>query len=315
MERIITDRTVPDAAFIQIDVGQPRDRSLRSTRSRSCRQQRTVHGVVFTFLEESQVLLRDGNVATFLPTRSIPVGGRTGPVHRKNVTRQDLNQPRRVTHSRERPVHTFTTSLFPVRGMEWEPASIQEDTHDQPRTFSQRELPSRSCSRLSLQALRTRVQNTSHCLTRQGSALWGKPVAIPDVTHLPDLGHTTSAARVLMPCMVDGAMPNPAAPKLRTTASLLLRFAALHRRLLITPTDRLEPPPASTRKSRVLLVTPTLIPSSSSPLRSNTSVSTLEQHVVDLGEMTRLSLSQANVMIFGRVHHLLDHGGLATHRT
>ena len=87
----------------------------------------------------------------------------------------------------------------------------------EPRTFTLRELPSRSCSRLNLQALRTRVrtnselcQNTSHCLAHSipactaGSALWIKPMAILDVTHLPDLGNTASAARNRVPCMVEG---------------------------------------------------------------------------------------------------------------
>ena len=54
-------------------------------------------------------------------------------MHRKDVTRQDLNQLSRFTHTRERPVHTFTTSLFSIRWMESEPAtSIKEDTHDRP---------------------------------------------------------------------------------------------------------------------------------------------------------------------------------------
>ena len=74
----------------------------------------------------------------------------------------------------------------------------------EPRTFIQRELPSR-CSRINFQALRTRVrtnssalcQNTSHCLTYSistwtaGSALWGKPMVI---TRRP-AGRTASAAR------------------------------------------------------------------------------------------------------------------------
>ena len=81
------------------------------------------------------------------------------------------------------------------------------------------------------------------------------------------------------------------------TASLSPRFAALHRRFLITPTARLEPPPVSTPRSRALLVTPKWIRSSISPLQSEVSVSTSEQQVVDLGEMTTLCLSQTNVMI------------------
>ena len=52
---------------------------------------------------------------------------------------------------------------------------------------------------------------TSHCLMHSipactgGSALWGKPVAMPDVTHLSAVGQTASAARDLMPCMVEGS--------------------------------------------------------------------------------------------------------------
>ena len=45
-ERIVTDRPAPESAFIQIDVEQLRDPSLRPTRARSCHKQRTVHGVV-----------------------------------------------------------------------------------------------------------------------------------------------------------------------------------------------------------------------------------------------------------------------------
>ena len=197
---------------------QLRDPSLRPTRARSCRKQRTVHGVFLTFLEKSQMLLSDGDVAPFLKTRPIPVGRRRGPMHRKDVTRQDLNQFSRVTHTRERPIHTFTTSLLPVRGME-RAATIKEDTHDPPSWGPK---PSSwSCSRLSLQALRTRVrtyssefcQKTNHCLTHSisacttGSAFLSKPMAILDVTHLPDFGQTASAARDRMPCMVDGATP------------------------------------------------------------------------------------------------------------
>ena len=66
-----------------------------------------------------------------------------------------------------------------------------------PRNFIQRELPSRGCSMLNLQALRTCVrrnsselyQKTSHCLTHSipactvGFAVWGEPTAMPDVTH------------------------------------------------------------------------------------------------------------------------------------
>ena len=88
-----------------------------------------------------------------------------------------------------------------------------------PRAFIHRELPSLNSPRLNLQALRTRVranssawcQNTSHCLTHStlactaGSALWGKPIAV-HATHVPDLGHTASAARDLMPCTVEGAL-------------------------------------------------------------------------------------------------------------
>ena len=185
-----------------------------------------------------------------------------------------------------------------------------------PRTFIQRELPSRSCSRLSLQALRTRVRTTSSGLCQKtnhactaGSALHGKP--IDTSTRLETHGVRSARSDALHG---GGAMAIPAAPKLahgkmlvlwrldafllchRMTASLLLRFAACTG--VSSPlTERLEPPPVSTPKSRFLLVTPTLIPSSSSPLRSNASVLTLEYHMVDLGEMTWLSLSQANVMI------------------
>ena len=56
-----------------------------------------------------------------------------------------------------------------------------------------------------------------------GSALWGgKPVAVQDVTHLPALEHTASAARDLTPCMEEGAMPMPADPKLEHGQMLVL---------------------------------------------------------------------------------------------
>ena len=58
--------------------------------------------------------------------------GRTSPVHRRDVPRQDLNKLSRVTHTREGPVDTFTKSPLPVRGVEWEPASVKVDTHDRP---------------------------------------------------------------------------------------------------------------------------------------------------------------------------------------
>ena len=51
---------------------------------------------------------------------------------------------------------------------------------------------------------------TSHCLIHSipactaGSALCGKPTAMLDVTHLPDMGQAASAARDMVPCMVEG---------------------------------------------------------------------------------------------------------------
>ena len=75
-----------------------------------------------------------------------------------------------------------------------------------PRTFIQRKLPSQSCSRLSLQALRTRVrrnssevcQKTTHCLT-----------------------HSIPACSQHAICMMDCAVPMPAAPKLEHGQMLL----------------------------------------------------------------------------------------------
>ena len=105
-----SSRTAPHLTEIS---WQPRDSSLRPTRSRRCREQRTIHGVVLPFLKKSQA--------------------RTSQYQKR----------------------THATALMA------------------PRTFSQRELPSRSCSRLSLKALRTRVrtyssefcQKTNYCLT------------------------------------------------------------------------------------------------------------------------------------------------------
>ena len=164
---------------------------------------------------------------------------------------------------------------------------------------------------------------TSHCLIDSipactaGSALWGKPVAMLDVTHLSAVGQTASAARDPMPYMVEGAMPMPAAPKLEQGHMLVLwrldafpgvtandtecrRFVSqpLQRRFLMTPTARLAPFLPSPNPDRgVLLVTQKGMPNSSSPLRKRVSVFPSEHQRVDLGEMTRLNLPQAKVMI------------------
>ena len=53
------------------------------------------------------MLLDDGHVTTFLQTRPITVGGRTGPVHRQDYT-----------WIRERPADPFTSSLLPGRRVE-----------------------------------------------------------------------------------------------------------------------------------------------------------------------------------------------------
>ena len=76
-ERVVADRPALDGAFIHIDVDQPRDPSHRPTRASSCREQRTVHGVVLTFLETSQMLVDDGDAAPFHKKCSIQVGHRT----------------------------------------------------------------------------------------------------------------------------------------------------------------------------------------------------------------------------------------------
>ena len=168
---------------------------------------------------------------TQLPSNS--TGRRTGPVHRQEVTRQNLNQFSRVTHTRERPVDTFTSSLLPpVRGVERELTSVKKDTNDRAHGAADLHPPgvpvaevleaqppssARTCVRTNSSPL---CQNTSHRLTHSipactaGSTLWSKPAAMPDVTRLPDLGHTASAPRDLIPCMVEGAIPMPAAPKL-----------------------------------------------------------------------------------------------------
>ena len=49
-----------------------------------------------------------------------------------------------------------------------------------------------------------------------------------DVTHPPDFGQTASAARDLMPHMVDGAMPIPAATKLAHGQMSLFRVTSEH---------------------------------------------------------------------------------------
>ena len=93
-----------------------------------------------------------------------------------------------------------------------------------PRNFIQRELPSRGCSILNLQALRMCVrrnsselcQKTSHLFDALNPGLHGGVRSVGqtnvDVRRDTPLGHTASAARDLMPCMVQGAMPVPAVP-------------------------------------------------------------------------------------------------------
>ena len=51
--RIVEDRPAPDTAFILLDVEKPRNVGFRPAAARSCREQRTVHGVVLTCLEKS----------------------------------------------------------------------------------------------------------------------------------------------------------------------------------------------------------------------------------------------------------------------
>ena len=55
---------------------------------------------------------------------------RTGPVHQQDVPRQNLNHFSRVTHTRGRPVHTF--SLLPARGVKREPICVKKNTPDPP---------------------------------------------------------------------------------------------------------------------------------------------------------------------------------------
>ena len=88
VERVVTDLTQLSSK------STPHEPS----RARSCRERRTAHGVVLTFLEKPKMLLDDGNVAPFLQIRPAPVGRRTGPMHQKDVTRQDLG-PRTFSHS------------------------------------------------------------------------------------------------------------------------------------------------------------------------------------------------------------------------
>ena len=175
--------------------------------------------------------LKKNKCCLLMETSLSSARSRAGPVYRKDVTRQNPNQLGRVTHTRERPVHSFTPSLPPVRGVERKPTSVKKNTHDRPHRATKLHPEgalSQSCSRLNFQTLRTSVrtnssqycQNTNHCLTHTlpscttGPALQGTQRAIPDVTHLPDLGHTASAARDLMPRILRGAMPTPAALKL-----------------------------------------------------------------------------------------------------
>ena len=69
------------------------------------------------------MLLHDGHVTTSFQTRSIAVGGRTGPVNRQGVRRQHLDELSRVPPLNERPaaLHQAASSLWG----EWEPASVK----------------------------------------------------------------------------------------------------------------------------------------------------------------------------------------------
>ena len=66
----------------------------------------------------------------FLKTRPTPAGRRTGPMRRErcHATRPESVQPESPT-ARERPVHTFTTSLLPVRGAGEGTSQHQKRTH------------------------------------------------------------------------------------------------------------------------------------------------------------------------------------------
>ena len=239
-------------------------------------------------LEKSQTLLDDGNVAPFVKTRSIPVGRRTSQTHRKDVTRRDLNQFSKDTNTRERPAHAFTTSLLPVRGMERDqPAPKRTDMTALMglQTNSQRELPSGSHSRPSLQALCTCARTYSSEFCHETNHIQSRPA-----TRLRTDGIRSARSDALH----SGWRNAPS----RSTKAAAWSVCYVSRPCTVV-SSQLQPHVLIHLPHRLPNrgSSPTLIPSSSSPLRSSASVSALEQHMVDLGEMTRPSLSQADVMI------------------
>ena len=122
----------------------PATRAFDQQAPRSRRQQRTTHGVVLTFLKKRKCC---SMMDTSQPISKF--AGRTGPLNRQDVPRQQLAHHQPASSSQggagtnPAPSRTHMTSLMV------------------PRTFIQRKLPSQSCSRLSLQALRTRVRRNS----------------------------------------------------------------------------------------------------------------------------------------------------------
>ena len=132
------------------------------------------------------MLLDDGHVTTFLQTRPIPVGGRTGPVNRQDVPRQHLDPQSPVKDSED----PFTTSLLPVREVQREPSSVEQDTHDRPHgakhvhpagtpfaELPEAQPPSSAHARAK-KLVGTDAQKTNHCSMHSipactaGSALW-----------------------------------------------------------------------------------------------------------------------------------------------
>ena len=288
----------------------------------SCRQQRSMHGLVLILLEKSHMLLDDGDVAPSFQPRPILVGSRTGPVHRQDVPRQDVNLFSRVNHTRERPVNPVSSHLLPVRGVKREPTSVIEHTHDRPhgatRSFRRGAVEAQPPSSAHSgddkfvsavpkhQPLRETLDPGLHGWVR----IMEQAMTMLDVTHLPDLGprpdtlqggrrnlHSRNSKASAWPDVGTvesgsflGVTTDDSEP-FATFRSLAQAFSH-HTNSTSCASSRV-----STPRSRVRLVTPKWIPSSSRPLRRRGSVSTSERQMVDLGEMTKLSLSQAKEMI------------------
>ena len=187
-----------------------------------------------------------------------------------------------------------TLNLFPVRGVERESTNVKKDTHDHAHRAAnvhpagapvaellEAQPPSSAQARADTfigvvpkhQPLLDAFNPGQHSRVPFVVA----PIAMLEVTHLPDLGHTASAARDLIPCMVESAIPTPAGARpaigavetgsffgvMANDSESLATFCSL-----VTPTARLAPPPRVDSQVAGPFRVTEMTPSCSSPLPS-----------------------------------------------